>query len=221
MTIGDTVFVRWYGKIVEGMIVVNNEVDKNLASMVVVRMPVQGVRAEALFMPNHVYPTPELAAAKEHIKAVPANMPTVVPTVEASTSIAWQRLEEFKKANWDHERNHIKLCALREFYDLWKEWVAEKCGYREYPKHPYVPEFKDWNNGVKGPSIGETVASAIKEAKKAVSDAKMAELKSQLKKAIAPVEPVKKSNLDAMIEIWKKESRPRKTVKVTQLALWE
>ena len=120
MTIGDTVFVRWYGKIVEGMIVENSEVTPALASMVVVRIPVQGVRASALFTPDHVYQSAELAGMKEHIKVVP----TVVPTSEAKTdndeSEIWCKLQEFKLANWDAEHNHIKLSALNEFYELWK-----------------------------------------------------------------------------------------------------
>lgn len=120
MTIGDTVFVRWYGKIVEGMIVENSEVTPALASMVVVRIPVQGVRASALFTPDHVYQSAELAGMKEHIKVVP----TVIPTSEAKTdsneSELWRKLQEFKLANWDTEHNHIKLSALNEFYEIWK-----------------------------------------------------------------------------------------------------
>ena len=124
MTIGDTVFVRWYGKIVEGMIVENSEVTPALASMVVVRIPVQGVRASALFTPDHVYPSAELAGMKEHIKVVPTVVPTVVLTSEAKTdsneSELWRKIQEFKLANWDTEHNHIKLSALNEFYELWK-----------------------------------------------------------------------------------------------------
>lgn len=208
MTIGDTVFVRWYGKIVEGMIVENNEVTPALASMVVVRIPVQGVRASALFTPDHVYSSAELAGMKEHIKVVPTESPTFVPTAEATPndvlSEAWRKLQEFKLANWDTEHNHIRLSALNDYYDMWKEYVAEKCGYREYPMPPYVPEFNDWNNGIKQPSVVETISNAIKEAKRIVSDEKMTELKSQIKKALAPAKP-----------------KPRKTVKYTQLSLWD
>ncbi len=183
MTIGDTVFVRWYGKIVKGMIVDNNEVAPALASMVVVRIPAQGVRASALFTPDHVYSSAELAGMKEHIKVVPTESPTFVPTAEATPndvlSEAWRKLQEFKLANWDTERNHIKLSALNEYYDMWKEYVAGKCGYRDYFKTIY-------------------------ETRKIVSDEKMAELKSQIKKALAPAKP-----------------KPRKTVKYTQLSLWD
>lgn len=208
MTIGDTVFVRWYGKILEGMIVENNEVTPALASMVVVRIPVQGVRASALFTPDHVYSSAELAGMKEHVKLVPTQAPAIVSTAEATSndvlSEAWHKLQEFKLANWDTEHNHIRLSALNEYYDMWKEYVAEKCGYREYPKHPYVPEFYGWNNGIKQPSVAETISNAIKEVKRIVSDEKMAELKSQIKKALAPAKP-----------------KPRKTVKYTQLSLWD
>lgn len=120
MTIGDTVFVRWYGKIVEGMIVENNEVTPLLASMVVVRIPVQGVKSQALFMPHHVYPTAELAAMKEGVKMAHIVVPTETPTSQVGISDAKKRLQEFKEANWDHEHNHIKLTALNEFYEMWR-----------------------------------------------------------------------------------------------------
>lgn len=203
MTIGDTVFVRWYGKIVEGMIVENNEVTPALASMVVVRIPVQGVRASALFTPDHVYPSAELAGMKELIKVVPTVVPTSEVTTDSNESELWSKLQEFKLANWDTEHNHTKLSALNDFYDMWKEYVAKECGYREYPNHPYVPEFNGWNNGIKLPSVGETVANTIKEAKRIVSNEKMAELKSKLQKALAPAKP-----------------KAIKTVKVTQLDLF-
>ena len=193
MTIGDTVFVRWYGKILEGMIVENSEVNPLLASMIIVRVPVQGVRTSALFTPDHVYPTAELAGAKEHIK--------VVPTVEASKvthevthevthpSEAWKRLQEFKKANrdeeftpaeaknktfevtvstlqdvlpaddrkhieafkqanWDYERNHIRIDKLEEFYQLWRMYMVP-FGYVDDTKYQKeetvtVTEVKVW-----------------------------------------------------------------------------
>ena len=145
MTIGDTVFVRWYGKIVEGMIVENNEVTPALASMVVVRIPVQGVRASALFTPDHVYPSAELAGMKEHIK--------VVPTSEAKTdsneSELWRKLQEFKLANWDTEHNHIKLSALNDFYDMWCMWVKEKRYGPEDKIIEYHPEANAYNGGPK------------------------------------------------------------------------
>lgn len=125
MNIGDTVFVRWYGKIVEGMIVENSEVTPLLASMVVVRIPVQGVRTSALYNPGHVYSSAELAGMKENVK--------VAPVVEAKienkpVSEEWKRLQEFKQANWDAERNHIKLAALNDFYDLWRDYMATRMG---------------------------------------------------------------------------------------------
>lgn len=130
MTIGDTVFVRWYGKIVEGMIVENNEVTPALASMVVVRIPVQGVRASALFTPQHVYPNAELAGMKEGVKLVSIQTPAIAPVTENipndDVSELYRKLQEFKLANWDTERNHIKLSALNDYYDMWRMWVKEK-----------------------------------------------------------------------------------------------
>lgn len=190
MTIGDTVFVRWYGKIVEGMIVENNEVTPALASMVVVRIPVQGVRASALFTPQHVYPNAELAGIKEGIKLVPTESPTFVPTAEATSnnvlSEARRKLQEFKLANWDTEHNHIKLSALNDYYNLWRKYVADK-------KNDYHPEADAYDGGPKPDAY-----------KQSVSDEKMAMLKSQLKKALAPAKP-----------------KPHRTIKYTQLSLWD
>lgn len=184
MTIGDTVYVRWYGKIVEGMIVENSEVTPALASMVVVRIPVQGVRASALFTPDHVYPSAELAGMKEQIK--------VVPTVEAkpdnNDSELYRRLQEFKLANWDTEHNHIKLTALNDYYELWREYVVEKRGV----KHKRME--------MESPSTHEEAMNP----KLHVSDTKMADLKLQLKKALAPAKP-----------------KAIKTVKVTQLSIFD
>lgn len=166
MNIGDTVFVRWYGKILEGMIVENSEVNPLLASMIIVRVPVQGVRTSALFTPDHVYPTAELAGMKEHIKVVPMVEASKVTHEVTHPSEAWKRLQEFKKANWDEERNHIKLTALNDFYELWRQSVAEKMGYRDYPKHPYVPEFNGWHP-VEPKPVAPIIDNAIKEIKKA------------------------------------------------------
>ena len=49
-----------------------------------------------------------------------------------------------------------------------------------------------------------TNEEAMQPLKRIVSDEKMAELKSQIKKALAPAKP-----------------KPRKTVKYTQLSLWD
>jgi hypothetical protein len=49
-----TVFVRWYRDILQGEVVENDRQDQ-LAEMVAVRIPVQGVRVTALFHPQHVY----------------------------------------------------------------------------------------------------------------------------------------------------------------------
>lgn len=180
--------MRWYGKIVEGMIVENSEVTPALASMVVVRIPVQGVRASALFTPAHVYPSAELAGMKEHIKVVPAEKPINTPSVEAETSELYRRLQEFKLANWDIEHNHIKLTALNDYYDLWREYVAEKRG----AKHKRMEmEYPSTHEEAMNPKLH-------------VSDTKMADLKSQLKKALAPAKP-----------------KPRKKVNVSQLSFWE
>ena len=113
-------------------------------------------------------------------------------------------MTEFKNQHWDTEHNHIHVDALDEFYRLWRiaiNWrigkeIKEECTkYPQFPKHPFVPEWNDWNNGIKPPSIEKTIKNAMDELKTIkstiVSDEKMTELKEQLKEAVKPVEPKK------------------------------
>ena len=39
-------------------------------------------------------------------------------------------VQDFKQAHWDKERQHVRIDALDEFYNLWKECVARKRGVR-------------------------------------------------------------------------------------------
>lgn len=60
---GETVYVRWYGNILQGTVVPNTTpADQLLGRMVAVTIPIQGTTATALFMPAHVYETAELAS---------------------------------------------------------------------------------------------------------------------------------------------------------------
>jgi len=142
MNIGDVVYVWLHGKIEEGMIVENNEVTPLLASMVVVRVPIQGHTLSALFTPNHVYATEEEVRAAhkqfnpadvkhkrfemtfdtdphphpyENIPLHPYFGPTIPPEVDLRI-----QLEIFKQKHWDHEHNHIDIKYINEFYELWR-----------------------------------------------------------------------------------------------------
>ncbi len=118
---GTTVYVHWYGgKLLQGT-VVN---DHDLMGMVAVSIPVQGVQAIALFTPAHVYNQPPQSEVEPQQQAVsvPAS------STKSNPSEAWQAVQKFKHEHWDQERNHLRIDALEEFYQLWRAGVAAKYG---------------------------------------------------------------------------------------------
>ena len=131
------VYVRWYGNVLEGEVVENKRTD-SLRDMVAVRIPLMGLHPVALFTPPHVYATAEQAAqgTSAVISREAPKVSSDTPEVSENTpkvSDAWMRLQQFKKDNWDTERNHLKVEALDEFYRMWRESVAEKRGYKLEP----------------------------------------------------------------------------------------
>ena len=136
MNIGDTVYVWWYGKPVQGMIVENKEITPLLASMMVVRIPIQGVHASALFMPQHVFETEEqiLFKHKDQRPAEDKNNQFELKLTDYSSKEspitaakdAYARLIDFKNAHWDNEHNHIEVSALNDFYDLWVDYMTQR-----------------------------------------------------------------------------------------------
>ena len=110
------VFVRWYGKILPGEVVPNGTIGPT-ASMTAVRVQVQGMKATALFMPEHVFSSVQEAAGDSNMQlAVP-----VVKEKEEKGGAAWGKIREFKAQHWNSERNCLQTDALEEFYNLWKE----------------------------------------------------------------------------------------------------
>lgn len=146
--VGSQVYVRWYGSVLQGVVVPNSTPDDRLlGSMVAVRIHLQGSQAVALFTPGHVYSSAEqcqavspLGASLPQQKAEqPALCPTVLPSgniihpephfnVGATVSAAISRLkwEQFKQAHWNHERNHMQVAYLEEGYRLYRAMIAEE-----------------------------------------------------------------------------------------------
>ncbi len=197
MNIGDTVFVWWYGKPVQGMVVENKEVTPMLSSMMVVRIPIQGVHASALFMPHNVFATEELLLAKHKVfipaeaknkqfevkVAAPAAVvhPNVGPSCSefVSNCILQQaktNLDVFKKSHWDNEHNHIRIDAINDFYDLWVDYMCARMGAMKQAKN------------IKHMTIEalSTPKEAAQPIKRVVSDTKMESLKQQLKATLKP-----------------------------------
>jgi hypothetical protein len=46
-----------------------------------------------------------------------------------NASEAWQQVQQFKRDRWDYKLGHLDIDALDEFYQLWRDAIAAKCGY--------------------------------------------------------------------------------------------
>lgn len=126
------VYVRWYDNVLEGEVVDSRCTDQ-LADMVAVRIPIQGVHATALFAPGHVYASEDDASRQA---ALPARQRQVISekgrVIEQERQVitakapseAWMSMLQFKQEHWDHERNHLRIDALDEFYRLWCSNIA-------------------------------------------------------------------------------------------------
>lgn len=82
-----------------------------------------------------------------------------------NVSDAWQQVQQFKQDHWDYQLEHMDIDALEEFYQLWRNAIAAKRGYLEYPPHPFVPQWNGWDNCVKQQPIAPVIAETIKTAK--------------------------------------------------------
>lgn len=109
-SLGSNVYVHWYGKLLQGTVVNDND----LMGMVAVRIPLMGGHPVALFAPGHVYNSEEEAQHKEDTKS--------------NSSDTWQAIQKFKEEHWNQERNHLRIDALEEFYQLWRTGIAAKFG---------------------------------------------------------------------------------------------
>ena len=145
---GQKVYVRWYGKVLQGTVTKNTTPnDPLLGCMVAVTIPVLGTMATALFTPQHVYETPigqepslikrEPSLIKEKpcvIKQEPCVIKKEPSVIEqawpVSEDVALLAIRHFKDAHWDYEHNHLKVDSLSEFYSLWRN------AYRAHRSEP-------------------------------------------------------------------------------------
>lgn len=129
---GETVYVRWYGNILQGTVVPNTTpADQLLGRMVAVTIPIQGTTATALFMPAHVYETAELASGNS--PQISPNSPYPEPSSPAASEVSDAALEahrkryrDFMATHWDHEHNHLHVDFLEEGYQLFRQGIAMK-----------------------------------------------------------------------------------------------
>lgn len=111
---GETVFVRWYQKVLQGIVVREND----MMGMTAVLIPLQGQHVTALFTPGHVYDTADEAG---NSKSVPKSAESVPKSAESVPKYAETSMcDAFKESHWDNERNHLRTDSLDEFYFLWK-----------------------------------------------------------------------------------------------------
>lgn len=146
-TEGQTVYVLWYGKVLQGNVVREND----MMGMTAVRIPLQGQHPIALFTPGHVYDTaddaensksvPKIAKSVPEIEeSVPKYAENVPKYVESVPKVAeTSQCEAFKKAHWDNVRNCLRTDSLDEFYSLWKMEHTPH-GHIEAPAREPVPE---------------------------------------------------------------------------------
>lgn len=128
------VYVRWYGEALEGELL-----DGEYLGMKQVAIPLDGRKPIALFSAGHVYNTLAEALAG-HEEFTPAEVKhkkfevTVKPQHDVLPADDRKSIEAFKKANWDPERNHIRIDKLEEFYQLWRMYMVP-FGYTDDTKH--------------------------------------------------------------------------------------
>lgn len=52
-----------------------------------------------------------------------------VRTKAVNPSEAWKTVLQFKQEHWDYEHGHLSIDALDEYYQLWHDAIAAKCGF--------------------------------------------------------------------------------------------
>lgn len=139
-TEGQTVFVPWYGKVLQGNVVREND----MMGMTAVRIPLQGQHPIALFTPGHVYDTADDAENSKSVPKIAKSVPEIEENVpkyaESVPKVSETSMSEaFRKAHWDNERNHLRTDSLDEFYSLWKMEHTPQ-GHIEAPAKEPVPE---------------------------------------------------------------------------------
>ena len=139
-TEGQTVYVLWYGKVLQGNVVREND----MMGMTAVRIPLQGQHPIALFTPGHVYDTADDAENSKSVPKIAKSVPEIEESVpkyaESVSKVAeTSQCEAFKKAHWDNVRNCLRTDSLDEFYSLWKMEHTPH-GHIEAPAREPVPE---------------------------------------------------------------------------------
>lgn len=131
---GTKVYVSWYGRTLEGEVVDGD----GFMGMTPVRIPLDGHHPVALFFPQHVYESEELAKMQSSPVNSP-NSPRSFPEIPGKTEeepreisrmtvgeyvakvYVTDLVQRFKKSHWDEAHNHLRTEYLEEFYQLWRK----------------------------------------------------------------------------------------------------
>ena len=186
-----TVYVRWYGKVLEGELLEGESM-----GMKQVRIPLDGHHPVALFTPEHVYDSVDkisVSAPKISEKPREISRSEIFDYCQERINQALLEAEpldfvavevpepamnmlRFKKEHWDHQRNHLRADSLDQFYQLWCDYMAMRMGTK--------PQL---SMKIEAPTTPDEAILPPKP-QRIVSDEKMAELRTQLKKLLKPVE---------------------------------
>lgn len=190
-----TVYVRWYGNVLEGELLEGESM-----GMKQVRIPLDGHHPVALFTPKHVYDSADKISEKpreisrsesfdycqERInQALLEADPLDFVAVEVPDPV--MNMLRFKEEHWDHERNHLRTDSLDQFYHLWREAMTpfgyvEQGGRKMDSDEITARPQRDYGSQPMS-------RNAVKQSpQRIVSDERMAELRTQLKKSLKPVE---------------------------------
>ena len=122
------VYVKWYGNVLEGELL-----DGEHLGFKQVRIPLDGHHPVALFSSRHVYQTEAEATACGLARTKPAqeSMPVEVKEYVADV-YAVTLLQRFKDSHWDAKRNHLRVDALEEFYQLWRSTHSHESAEARY-----------------------------------------------------------------------------------------
>lgn len=136
---GSTVYVSWYGKTLQGVIVPDDTNNPLFASMLHVRVPIQGTPVIAVFTPSHVHtspdsiPSPDIVTSSSSVHPPLSSIGCASSATPSVPSPSWStpsldahraRYRQFLADHWDHSRNRLRTDAIDAFYTIFREGVA-------------------------------------------------------------------------------------------------
>lgn len=75
-----------------------------------------------------------------------------------------QRVENFKRDNWDHECNHLRIDKLDEFYKLWR-MVMRPFGFTDTESSVTLPSHKEKQVSAEAVPQNETPSKPLESLK--------------------------------------------------------